>query len=27
LFRLKASDEAELDSMLDADAYKASIDE
>lgn len=27
LFRLKASDESELDSMLDADAYKGSIDE
>ncbi|ORM70326.1 glycine cleavage system protein H [Pantoea wallisii] len=27
LFRIKASDESELDTMLDADAYKASIDE
>lgn len=27
LFRIKASDEAELDSLLDADAYQASIDE
>ncbi|AXF76806.1 glycine cleavage system protein GcvH [Erwinia tracheiphila] len=27
LFRLKASDESELNSLLDADAYKASIDE
>ncbi|QDY42923.1 glycine cleavage system protein GcvH [Candidatus Pantoea soli] len=27
LFRLKASDESELDTLLDADAYKASIDE
>ncbi|MDE1190389.1 MAG: glycine cleavage system protein GcvH [Pantoea sp.] len=27
LFKIKASDESELDSMLDADAYKASIDE
>ncbi|MEG3109263.1 MULTISPECIES: glycine cleavage system protein GcvH [Pantoea] len=27
LFQIKASDESELDSMLDADAYKASIDE
>ncbi|HBZ15336.1 MAG TPA: glycine cleavage system protein GcvH [Pantoea sp.] len=27
LFRIKASDESELDSMLDADAYKAAIDE
>ncbi|MEQ4529724.1 MAG: glycine cleavage system protein GcvH [Mixta sp.] len=27
LFRLKASDEAELDQLLDADAYLASIDE
>ncbi|WP_343552422.1 glycine cleavage system protein GcvH [Pantoea sp.] len=27
LFRIKASDESELDAMLDADAYKASIDE
>lgn len=27
LFRIKASDESELDSLLDADAYKASIDE
>ncbi|MEG3127422.1 glycine cleavage system protein GcvH [Pantoea cypripedii] len=27
LFKIKASDESELHSMLDADAYKASIDE
>ncbi len=27
LFRLKASDESELDSMLDAEAYKGAIDE
>ncbi|MBP2168159.1 glycine cleavage system H protein [Erwinia toletana] len=27
LFKIKASDESELDSMMDADAYKASIDE
>lgn len=27
LFKIKASDESELDAMLDADAYKASIDE
>ena len=27
LFRIKASDEAELDDLLDADAYQASIDE
>jgi len=27
LFRIKPSDESELDSLLDADAYKASIDE
>lgn len=27
LFRIKASDESELDNLLDADAYKASIDE
>ncbi|MEW5288492.1 glycine cleavage system protein GcvH [Erwinia papayae] len=27
LFRIKASDESELDSLLDAEAYKASIDE
>lgn len=27
LFKIKASDESELDSLLDADAYKASIDE
>lgn len=27
LFRLKASDESELDQLLDADAYLASIDE
>ncbi|MCX8956926.1 glycine cleavage system protein GcvH [Erwinia psidii] len=27
LFRIKASDESELDSLLDADAYKTSIDE
>jgi glycine cleavage system H protein len=27
LFRIKASDESELDEMLDAAAYKASIDE
>ncbi|WP_437611328.1 glycine cleavage system protein GcvH [Erwinia sp. V71] len=27
LFKIKASDESELDSMLDADAYKASIEE
>ena len=27
LFRIKASDESELDAMLDAAAYKASIDE
>lgn len=27
LFQIKASDESELDSLLDADAYKASIDE
>lgn len=27
LFRIKASDEAELDGLLDADAYQASIDE
>ncbi|KEY59277.1 glycine cleavage system protein GcvH [Serratia sp. DD3] len=27
LFRIKASDEAELDMLLDADAYLASIDE
>ncbi|KGT93819.1 glycine cleavage system protein H [Erwinia typographi] len=27
LFRIKASDESELDSLLDADAYKSSIDE
>ncbi|MCE0489749.1 glycine cleavage system protein GcvH [Pantoea sp. Mb-10] len=27
LFRIKASDESELDAMLDADAYKAAIDE
>ena len=26
LFRIKPSDESELDSLLDADAYKASID-
>lgn len=27
LFQIKASDESELDALLDADAYKASIDE
>lgn len=27
LFRIKASDETELESLMDADAYKASIDE
>ncbi|MGB9097620.1 glycine cleavage system protein GcvH [Erwinia sp.] len=27
LFKIKASDESELDSLLDADAYKGSIDE
>ncbi|MCZ4060290.1 glycine cleavage system protein GcvH [Pantoea sp. LMR881] len=27
LFQIKASDESELDSLLDADGYKASIDE
>ncbi|QKJ88538.1 Glycine cleavage system H protein [Paramixta manurensis] len=27
LFKIKASDESELDSLLDADAYKAAIDE
>ena len=27
LFRIKASDESERDAMLDADAYKAAIDE
>ncbi|WP_343464058.1 glycine cleavage system protein GcvH [Pantoea sp.] len=27
LFRIKASDESELEAMLDADAYKAAIDE
>ncbi|OON39527.1 glycine cleavage system protein H [Izhakiella australiensis] len=27
LFKIKASDESELDSLLDADAYKASIEE
>lgn len=27
LFRIKASDASELDSLLDADAYKAAIDE
>ncbi len=27
LFKIKASDESELDSMLDADGYKASIEE
>ncbi|MEI2265637.1 glycine cleavage system protein GcvH [Erwinia sp. CGal63] len=27
LFRIKASDEAELDALMDADAYKTSIDE
>ncbi|MEZ3500609.1 glycine cleavage system protein GcvH [Pantoea sp. KPR_PJ] len=27
LFRIQPSDESELDSLLDADAYKASIDE
>ncbi|MEM6052468.1 glycine cleavage system protein GcvH [Erwinia sp. P7711] len=27
LFKIKASDEAELDALLDADAYKESIDE
>jgi glycine cleavage system H protein len=27
LFQINASDESELDSLLDADAYKASIDE
>jgi glycine cleavage system H protein len=27
LFRIKASDASELDGMLDADAYKAAIDE
>lgn len=27
LFQIKASDESEFDSLLDADAYKASIDE
>jgi glycine cleavage system H protein len=27
LFRIKASDEVELDDLLDADAYQASIDE
>ncbi|WP_158783942.1 glycine cleavage system protein GcvH [Pantoea sp. BAV 3049] len=27
LFRIKASNESELDSLLDADAYKTSIDE
>jgi len=27
LFRIKASDESELDSLMDADAYKTSIDE
>lgn len=27
LFKIKPSDESELDSLLDADAYKASIDE
>jgi len=27
LFRIKPSDESELDSLLDTDAYKASIDE
>jgi len=27
LFRMKASDESELDSLLDADAYKTSIEE
>ncbi len=27
LFRIKASDESELSDLLDADAYKASIDE
>ncbi|WHS99555.1 MAG: Glycine cleavage system H protein [Pantoea stewartii] len=27
LFQIEASDESELDSLLDADAYKASIDE
>ncbi|MCP1439768.1 glycine cleavage system H protein [Erwinia persicina] len=27
LFRIKASDESELESLMDADAYKTSIDE
>ena len=27
LFKIKASDEAELDALMDADAYKESIDE
>lgn len=27
LFKIKASDESELDSLLDSDAYKTSIDE
>lgn len=27
LFQIKAGDESEIDSLLDADAYKASIDE
>jgi glycine cleavage system H protein len=27
LFKIKASNESELDSLLDADAYKGSIDE
>lgn len=27
LFKMKASDEAELDALMDADAYKESIDE
>lgn len=27
LFKIKASDESELDSLMDADAYKTSIDE
>ncbi|WP_147199669.1 glycine cleavage system protein GcvH [Pantoea sp. MBD-2R] len=27
LFKIRASDESELDNLLDADAYKASIDE
>jgi glycine cleavage system H protein len=27
LFKIKASDASEIDTLLDADAYKASIDE